>query len=69
MQINSVNSARIVQKQQNFKGSSVNSNPLSSSPSYQPMPLEASKAYASPQITQGYKEIETFDVPYIGKNI
>lgn len=67
MQINSVNSARIVQNQQNFKGSSVNSNPLSSSPSYQPMPLEASKAYASPQITQGYKEIETFDVPYIGK--
>ena len=40
---------------------------VSTSPDYQPVPLEASRAYASPQITEGYREIETFEVPYIGK--
>lgn len=67
MQINSVNNFQIIQKQQNFKGSSANSSPFLSFPSYQQIPLEASKAYASPQITEGYKEIETFNIPYIGK--
>lgn len=67
MQINSVINSQIIQHQQNFKGSSANSNALSSFPSHQPVPLETSKAYVSPQITQPYKELETFDVPYIGK--
>lgn len=69
MQINSVVNYQIMQRQQNFKGSSANSvsNPLPSAPTCSPIPLETSKAYASPQITEGYKEIETFDVPYIGK--
>lgn len=67
MQINSVVNPQIMQKKQNFKGSSANSSPFSNFPSYQPIPLETSKAYASPQIIQGYREIETFDVPYVGK--
>ena len=67
MNIRSVVNAQFVQKQQNFKGNSVNSSPFSYFPNYQPIPLDTSKAYASPQITQGYREIETFDVPYVGK--
>ena len=67
MQIKSVINSQIVQKKQNFKGSSANSSPFSSFPTYQPFPLNASKAYASPQINQGYKEIETFEVPYVGE--
>ena len=67
MQINSVGNLQIVQKKQDFKGSSATSSSFSSFPSYQPIPLEASKAYASPQINQGFKEIETFDIPYVGQ--
>jgi len=67
MQINNVGNIQIIQKQQNFKGSSANSSTFSSFPSYQQIPLETSKAYVSPQIKEGYKEIETFDIPYIGK--
>jgi predicted Zn-dependent peptidase len=67
MQINNVVNLQNIQRQQNFKGSSANSSPFSDFPSYQPIPLEISKAYASPQITEGYREIETFDVPYVGK--
>lgn len=69
MPINSVNSFQIIQKQQNSKGSSANSGPFETgiSADYQPIPLDTSHAYAAPQITQGYREIETFNVPYIGK--
>lgn len=67
MQINNVVNLQNIPRQQNFKGSSANSSPFSDFPSYQPIPLNVSKAYASPQITEGYKELETFDVPYIGK--
>lgn len=67
MNIRSVVNAQFVQNQQNFKGNSVNSSPFSTFPNYQPIPLDTSKAYASPQINQGYKELETFDVPYVGK--
>jgi len=67
MQVNSVINSQIVPNKQNFKGSSATFSPFLSFPSYQPIPLETSKAYASPQITEGYKEIETFDIPYIGK--
>jgi len=67
MHINGVNNFQIIQNQQNFKGNSANLSPFQSFPSYQPIPLETSKAYAFPQMTEGYKEIETFDVPYIGK--
>ena len=67
MQINNVVNIQNIQRQQNFKGSSANSSPVSSSPNYQSIPLETSKAYASPQITQRYREIETFDVPYVGQ--
>ena len=67
MQINSVGNLQIVQKKQDFKGSSANSSSFFDFPSYQPIPLEASKAYASPQIMQPYKELEAFDIPYIGK--
>src|SRR5574344_886003 len=67
MQINNVVNLQNIQYQQNFKGSSANSSPFSNFPSYQPIPLNTSQAYASPQITEGYKEIETFDVPYVGK--
>lgn len=69
MQINSVVNYQIMPKQQNFKGSSANSvsSPFSNFQTYSPIPLEASKAYASPQMAEGYKEIQTFDVPYVGK--
>src|SRR5574344_1936269 len=67
MQINNVVNLQNIQRQQNFKGSSANSSPFSDFPSYQPIPLDVSKAYASPQITEGYRELETFDVPYVGK--
>lgn len=67
MQINSVVNSQIIQRQQNFKGSPVNSSSFLTPTSYQPIPLEASKAYVSPQISKGYTEIETFDIPYIGK--
>lgn len=67
MQVNNVNNLQIIKYQQNFKENSANSSPYSSLPNYQPIRLDASKAYASPQITEGYKEIETFDIPYIGK--
>ncbi len=67
MQVNSVVNSQIIQRRQNFKGSSADSGVVSTSPDYQPVPLEASRAYASPQITEGYREIETFEVPYIGK--
>lgn len=67
MQVNSVVNLQIIQKKQNFKGSFVNSSPFLNFPSYKPISLETFKAYASPLITQGYKEIETFDVPCVGQ--
>lgn len=71
MQIKNTINSQIVQKQQNFKGGStvsgVNSNANLTDKSCPTIPLDVSKAYASPQITQGYKEIETFEVPYVGK--
>lgn len=67
MQINSIVNSQNIQRKQNFKGSSANSSPFSDFPSYHPIPLETSKAYVSSQITEGYKELETFDVPYVGK--
>lgn len=67
MQINNVVNLQNIPRQQNFKGSSANSSSVSISPNYQSIPLETSKAYASPQITRSYREIETFDVPYIGQ--
>lgn len=67
MQINSVVNSQIIKRQQNFKGSPANSSVVPNSPNYQTIPLETSKAYVSPQISKGYTEIETFDIPYIGK--
>lgn len=67
MQINSVVNSQIVQRRQNFKGSSASSSPFLEPPEYKPIPSDTSKAYALPQITEGYSEIETFDVPYIGQ--
>lgn len=67
MQINSVSNSKFIQKKQNFTGNSANACPFSNFPSYQLTPSETSKAYALPQITQSYREIETFDIPYIGK--
>lgn len=67
MQINSVVNPQIIQYKQNFKGSSANSSPFSTFLKYQPIPLNVSEAYVSPQISQGYREIKTFDVPYVGQ--
>lgn len=67
MQINNVVNSQFVYRQQNFKGNSANTDKISESPNYQSVPIETSKAYALPQITENYKEIETFDIPYIGK--
>lgn len=67
MQINSVVNSQIIQRKQNFKGSSANSSPFTDFPSYQSIPLSVSKAYASPQITEGYREIKTFNLPDIGE--
>lgn len=67
MQVNSVANSQFVLKKRNFKGSSAGSASVSTPQNYQSVPLETAKAYASPQITEGYREIETFDVPYIGK--
>lgn len=68
MHINRIDNFKIISKNQNFKGDS--GTPVSDTIPQDtlPTPLETSKAYASPQITQtGYKEIETFDIPYIGQ--
>lgn len=67
MQINSVVNSQIIQRQQNFKGSSVTSSPFTDFPTYQQISLNTSKAYVLPQIANRYREIETFDVPYVGK--
>lgn len=70
MEINSVISFNSVKNKQNFKGNSASSDTISgfsSFPKYQPIPLSTSKAYASPQITEGYKEVQTVEVPLIGK--
>jgi predicted Zn-dependent peptidase len=67
MKINSVVNSKIIQNKQNFKGSSAISSPFYNFPSYQSIPLETYKAYASPQVKTGYKEIRTFDVPNVGK--
>lgn len=67
MQINSVVNLQNIQRQQNFKGSSANSSPFLDFPSYPAIPLDTAKAYASPQITQGYKELETLDIQNVGK--
>lgn len=67
MQIKPVDNLKLINKVKNFKGNS--ETPASQAPSQevQPAPLEASKAYASPQITEGYREISTFKVPYVGQ--
>lgn len=67
MQINGIDNLKFVTKGQNFKGNSETPAPQTQSQDAQPIPLEASKAYASPQITEGYREIETFEVPYVGQ--
>lgn len=70
MQVNGIINSMVEQKKQNFKGDSVNSVVISDPknvPAYQPIPSGVSKAYAFPQLTQGYKEIQTFEVPYVGK--
>lgn len=67
MQINRLFDSQIIESKQDFKGNPVTSSTTPGSQNYQPIPLEASKAYVSPQITQGYREIQTFDIPYIGK--
>lgn len=67
MQINSVSNFKILPTKQNFKGNSANSNVFIGFPYYAPISLDASKTYASPQISKGYKEIEIFEVPYVGQ--
>lgn len=67
MQINNVVNLQNIQHKQNFKGSSAISNLLLNYAGHQQVPLNVSKAYASPQFTKDYREIETFEVPYIGK--
>ncbi|MDD3437291.1 MAG: insulinase family protein [Candidatus Gastranaerophilales bacterium] len=47
--------------------SNTSTSPFSDFTVYKPMPSSIPQAYAAPQITQGYREIGTFDVPYIGK--
>lgn len=65
MQINRLTNSQIIHKRQGFKGNE--RSPYSAFPIYQSIPLNVSKAYAFPQIKQGYKQIEVFDVPYVGK--
>src|SRR5574344_495945 len=67
MQINNVVNLQNIQPRQNFKGSSANSSPFTDFPSYQSIPLNTSKAYASPQILKSYKELQTFNLPYLGE--
>lgn len=67
MQVNSVVNLQNIQYRQNFKGDSANTNSYSNLPNYQPIPLDTSKAYASPQISKGYKELQTFNLPYLGE--
>lgn len=65
MQINPILKFQILPQSQNFKGNSetVESVPLEAPPQ---VPLDAAKAYASPQINPGYREIKTFDVNNVG---
>lgn len=67
MQINNVVNLQNIQRQQNFKGNSVNSGPFTDLHSYQPIPLNTSQAYAAPQMNQGYKQLQTFNLPYLGE--
>lgn len=68
MQINNILiNSQFINRRQNFKGNTANSSQPPNSNDYQPIPLETSKAYLAKQITEGYREIETFDVPYVGK--
>lgn len=67
MQVNRVINSQIFRQQQNFKGSSATSSPFFDSSSYPQIPIETSKAYASPQISKEYKELQTFNLPYLGE--
>lgn len=67
MKINGINNFQIIQNYLNFKGNSGNSNLKNTSEAPQTTSVDVSKAYAAPQITEGYREIKTFDVPYVGK--
>lgn len=67
MQVSNKYFQPVTTQKQNFKGSSVNRDVFAMIPKYNATPLNVAKAYISPQIAQGYKEIETFEVPYVGK--
>lgn len=66
MRINPILKFEILLPSQNFKGNSEISAPV---PMEAPpkAPLDAAKAYAAPQISQGYREIETFEINNVGK--
>lgn len=67
MRINPILEFQVLPKDQNFKG---NSDSTVSTPSQTPTPqapLDAAKAYASPQINTGYRELETFEIKNVGK--
>jgi len=67
MQINNVNNRTFMLKQQNFERNAAIEHPFSRFNSYKSLPLHTSKAYVTPQISQVYKEIETFEVPYVSE--
>lgn len=66
MQVIGLSNSKIRFYTQNFKGNFASSDSLSNYTPYQTAPLNTAQAYASPQISQGYKELETFNVPHIG---
>lgn len=66
MRISGVDNSHI-----SIKGQAVKENPAESNfvinKNIQTVPLETSKAYVATQINYGYKEIQSFEVPYVGK--
>lgn len=67
MHILGVNNYNISLKGQNNKKSSIEPNYIVNSQNVNTVPLDVSKAYAAPQINCGYKELQTFEVPYVGQ--
>lgn len=69
MQVNNLSNYTRITNKQSFKGNeSVQEDTSTPKQLFEPIPVESARAYASPQINQGYKTLKTFDVPYVGNS-
>lgn len=67
MKINGINNTQLPQKKQNFKSNSTVFDSFFTPSTYQPVTLNVLRAYTTYQTNQNYKEIKTFDIPYVGQ--